>query len=198
MISGKKFDKKYFATGSYEDYKKILDGWVRPIARRIYQILKDKPSAKILDVGCSFGNLLAELQDKYHFLVTGLEYSSYAIQRAQPSVKIKIKEGSILKLPFKKGNSFDAVVCFDVVCYLTPEETVKAIKNLIDVSRGYIFFSSIYRHSNEASQKINPDPLRRATLSKKEYIGIFSKYGAKFIKKFYGENGGDVLVFKKL
>lgn len=198
MISGKEFDKKFFTSGSYHNYKKILGEWVKPMARRISNLLKDESSPKILDVGCGFGDLIAELQDRYNFSVAGLEVSLYAIKKACSSVRGKIKEASILKLPFKKRNSFDVVVCFDVVCYLTPEETAKAIENLIDVSRGYIFFSSIYRHANEASQKRNPDPLRRATLSKKEYVDIFSKNGARFVKKFYGENGGDVLVFKKL
>lgn len=196
MISGKKFDKKYFTSDSYHNYEEILGGWVKPIAKRISNILRDKPSPKILDVGCSFGDLIAELQDRYKFSVAGLEVSPYAIKKACPLVKTKIKEGSILKLPFEKNN-FDVVICLDVVCYLTQEETARAIKNLVEVSRGYIFFSSIYRHANEASQKINPDHLRIATLSKKEYADIFFKYGAKLIKKFYGENGGDVLVFKK-
>lgn len=197
MISGKKFDKKYFASGTYKNYEKILAQWVKPMAKRIYQILKDKPSAKILDVGCSFGNLLAELQDKYHFSVTGLEISSYAIQRAHHSIRKKIKKGNILKLPFKKNN-FDLVVCFDVIPHLTLKETKKAIKNLINVSRGYIFFSSVYCHSIYASQKHNPDSLRLTTLSIKDYINLFSKNGVKFIRKFYGENGGDILVFKKI
>ncbi len=197
MISGKKFDKKYFTSGTYKKYKEILSQWVKPMAKRISQTLKEKPSARILDIGCSFGALLAELEKRYHFSVVGLEPSSYAIKKAHPLVRAKIKKGNILKLPFKK-NSFDLVVCFDVVSYLTLGETIKAIKNLINVSRGYIFFSSIYRHSINASQKHNPDPLRLTALSEKEYSAIFFRDGAKFIKRFYGENGGDVLIFKKI
>ena len=197
MIPSKKFDKKFFTLGAYKNYKEILFEWVVPMAKRIYQILEDKPSAKILDVGCGYGNLIAELQNKYNFWVEGLEYSSYAIRKAHSSVRKKIKKGSILKLPFKK-NSFDIVVCFDVICYLTLKETKKAIKNLVDASRGYIFFNSIYRHSQDASQKKNPDPLRITVLSKKEYINLFSQNGAKFIKSFREENGGDTLVFKKI
>lgn len=197
MIAGKKFDKKYFTSDSYGDYKKDLKEWViKPTARKIYSFLKKKPASKVLDVGCGFGDLIAELQDKYKFSVAGLEISSYAVKQACPSVKAKIKDGSILKLPFKK-NSFDAVICFDVVCYLAKEDMIKAIKNLINVSRGYIFFSSIYRHSIHASQKYNPDSFRKTTMSLKEYIDLFSRNGAKFVKKFHGSNGGDILVFKK-
>jgi len=196
MIPSRKFNKKFFTTGAYQNYKEVLIEWVPPVAKRISKIIKDKSIVKILDVGCGFGTLLAELQNKYHFLVEGLDFSSYAIQNADPSVKTKIKKGNILKLPFKK-DSFDVVICFDLIYYFTFEETKKAIKNLVNLSRKYIFFNSIYRHSIESSQKHNPDPLRLTTLTEKEYIFLFSQNGAKLITKFYGENGGNILVFKK-
>ena len=197
MISGKKFDKIFFISGAYKDYKEILAGWVKPIARRIFNFLKNKPEPKVLDVGCGFGDLIAELQDRYNFSVAGLEVSFFAIKKARASVKSKIKKGSILKLPFKK-NSFDAVICFDVIYYLTLKETIRAIKNLINVSRDYIFFNSIYRNSIYASQKQNPDPLRITVLSKKEYINLFGQGGARLSGRFLEENGGETLVFRKI
>lgn len=196
MISGEKFDKNFFSSGVYENYQEFLNSWVALLAKRIYRFLQDKPGAKILDVGCGFGTLLAELQNKYHFEVAGLEYSPYALQKSEPSVRAKIKRGDLLNPPFQK-NSFEAVICFDVIYYFTSPEIIRAIKNLVNFSRDYIFFNSVYRHSVYASQKHNPDPLRLVMLSKKEYIEIFSKCGAKLVKSFYGENGGDILVFKK-
>lgn len=197
MVPNKKFDKNFFSSGVYRNYKKVLSEWVKPVAKKIYKRLKDKPSPKILDAGCGFGNLLAEFQNKYHFQVQGLEHSYYARLKADSSVRKKIQKGSILTPPFER-NSFDAVICFDVVLYFTLEETKKVIQNLVDISNRYIFFTSIYRHSRDASQKNNPDPLRKVVLPKKEYIDIFSQSGAKFIENFYGENGGDILVFKKI
>ena len=197
MIPSRKFDKKFFSSGAYKNYKGILTEWVKPVAKKIYKLLESNPSAKILDVGCGFGNLIAELKDNYNFSVEGIEYSPHAIKKSHPSVKGKIKKGNILNLPFKK-NSFDAVICFDVIYYLDLKETKRAIKNLINVSQKYILFNSIYRHSLEASQKINPDPLRITVLSKKEYIDIFLKNGARLIKRFREDNGGETLVFKKI
>ena len=196
MISGEKFDKNFFSSGVYKNYQAFLAEWVGPVAKKICQILRDKPSAKILDVGCGFGTLLAELQNKYHLEVAGLECSSYALQKSEPSVRAKIKRGNLLNPPFQK-NSFEAVICFDVIYYFTSPETIRAIKNLVNLSRDYVFLNSVYRHSLHASQKRNPDSLRLVMLSKKEYIEIFSKCGAKLVKSFYGENGGDILVFKK-
>ena len=197
MISQEKFDKKFFNSGAYKDYGKILSVWVKPMAKRISHIIGDNPSVKILDIGCGFGNLIAELQNKYHFEVNGIDYSSYAVKKVDSSVKKRIKKGNILDSIYKK-NSFDAVICFDVIYYLFPEEVEKAIKNLVDISREYIFFNSIYCHSSDASQKNNPDILRNKVLSKKEYISIFSKKGAKLVKSFREKNGGETLVFKKI
>ncbi|MFA4998939.1 MAG: methyltransferase domain-containing protein [Candidatus Paceibacterota bacterium] len=197
MISQEKFDKKFFNSGAYKNYRKILSAWVRPMARRISKTVGDRPSIKILDIGCGFGDLIAELQNKYRFEVSGIDYSSYAVRKADPSIRKRIKKGSILDSAFKK-NGFDAVVCFDVIYYLSPKEVDKAIKNLVDASRKYIFFNSIYRHSFDASQRNNPDPLRNKVLSKKEYISIFSKNGAKLVKSFREKNGGETLVFKKV
>jgi len=197
MIPGKNFDKNFFSSGAYENYQALLRSWVGKVARRIRRTLKNKGVAKVLDVGCGYGTLLVDLQNKYGFEVTGIEPSSYAIEKASFSVRKKIKKGSILKLSFKK-NSFDAVVCFDVIYYVRPQETFRAIKNLVDVSKEYIFFSSLYRHSWEASQKNNPDPLRQTVLSKKEYINLFFRSGAKLVSHFYSPNGEDILVFRKI
>lgn len=195
MIPSKKFDKKYFLSGAYRDYQKILSQWVPAVARKISRALKKNSSAKVLDAGCGFGNLLAELQNKYGFEVAGLEYSSFAVKKAIPSVRKKIKKGTILNPPFKK-NSFDAVICFDVIYYFDYQETVEVVKNLADLSRNYIFFNSLYRHSKDASQKHNPDQLRKIVLSKKEYIDLFSQNGAKLVGSFYADNGGETLIFK--
>lgn len=197
MIPARKFNKKFFSSGAYKNYQEILSEWVGPMAKRIYQLFQNKPEAKILDVGCGFGDLLAELEKKYNFEVAGLEYSSYAIKKADSRIKKKIKKGSILAPPFRK-NSFDLVICFDVIYYFDYQETIKVIKNLINLSRGYIFFNSIYRHSPEASQKHNPDPLRKCLLSKKEYIDIFFQKGARLVKGFREANGGETLIFRKI
>lgn len=165
------------------------------VARKINKIIGKEP-VKILDVGCAHGYLIAELQNKYNFSVSGVDASFFAIRNAERSVKKKITRGNILKLPFKKNN-FDAVICLDVINYLKTEEVSDAIKNLVNISRDFIFFGAIFRHSWTASQKWNPDKLRNSALPKKEYVNIFRKNRASFTKIFDGGNGGSILVFRK-
>jgi len=195
MQLSKNFDSKYYKSGIYRNYKNLLAEWVSPVAKKIARFIK-KPQAKILDVGCAHGYLIAELQDEYNFIVRGIDYSSYAVRSAIPSVRGKIRQGNILNLPFR-NNIFDAVICLDVVNYLTTNEIKKAIANLIKVSKKYIFFCAIFRRSSWASQKINPDKFRISVLSKKEYVDIFNQKGAGLIKNFQAENGGQILVFEK-
>ncbi len=192
-----KFDRKYFSSGSYKDYKKETDRWVPYVAWKISKIVGKLP-AKALDAGCAQGYLIAELQNKHDFSVSGIDLSSFAINNSEPSVRKKISRGNVLNLPFGK-NKFDAVICFDVINYLkSSDEVPAAIKNLVSISKKYIFFGAIFKHSWAASQKYNPDKFRNSALSKKEYIDIFRKNGARLAQIFDGRNGGTTLVFRKI
>lgn len=194
-MPSKNFDKEYFNSGSYEDYKKETDRWVPKVARKINKIVGSDP-VKLLDVGCAHGYLIAELQNKFGHVVRGVDYSEYAVKNSEISVRKKISRGDILCLPFKK-NSFDAVICLDVINYLSEEEVPKAVQSLVNVSKKYIFFGAIFKYSWTASQKWNPDKFRKSVLSKKEYSEIFKACGAKLAEIFDGDNGGSILVFKK-
>lgn len=188
------FDKKYYASGSYKNYDKEAVLWFPFFGRKIHSILGPAPK-KVFEIGCAFGDLIAELQDKYGYDVEGVDFSEYAIAHAQKSVKRNIRQGDVLNLNFKK-NCFDAIIFLDVINHLTKDESAEAIKRAVDASRHYIFFSGIYSRSWATSQVYNPDKFRLTTLSKKEYIEFFENCGAKLIGHFLG-NGGDVLIFKK-
>jgi SAM-dependent methyltransferase len=194
-MASQNFGKEYFSSGSYEDYKKEAARWVPKTAQKISKILGNKP-VRILDVGSAHGYLIAELQNKFGHIVRGVDYSEYAVKNSEVSVRKKIIQGDILRLPFKKSN-FDAVICLDVINYLEEKDVLKAIQNLVSISKKFVFFGAIFKHSWTASQKCNPDELRKSVLAKKEYIEIFKKNDAKFSDSFDGDNGGSILVFKK-
>ncbi|MDO8557294.1 MAG: class I SAM-dependent methyltransferase [Candidatus Jorgensenbacteria bacterium] len=197
VLEPKDFNKKYFSSGGYDEYETDVASWISIMARLIKRCLKNgKKRPRVLDAGCAHGYLIAELQNKYGADVAGLEYSDFAIQRADKTVRSKIKQGSILTAIFPR-NSFDAVVCLDVFSYFAEKEVERAAKQLSGWTNKFIFFSSIYRHSRHASQKRNPDELRKTTLTQKEYIDMFRDAGVKFIGKRNIGNGGDILIFKK-
>lgn len=196
-VPKKYFDSKYFSTDVYDHYKEDVLSWVRPTGRKINSFLKNISEPKILDVGCAHGFLLAELKNKYNANISGLEYSDYAIKSAEKSVRNSIKKGNILQGGRWPKSYFDAVICFDVFEYLNLKETRKAAQNLVNWAKNYLFFTTLYKHSQQNSQKLNPDQYRVTALSQKEYIKTFLNYRMKFITKFNSGSGGDIMVFTK-
>lgn len=189
------FNRQYFNSGSYKNYRKEADRWVPYVAKKINKII-GKETAKILDIGCAHGYLIAQLQNKFGYSVRGVDYSTYAVKNSEISVRKKIVQGDILLFPFKKNN-FDVVICLDVINYLKDNDVPVAIENLTSIAKEYIFFGAIFKYSWTASQEWNPDKLRKSVLSKKEYVEIFKKNGARLTGSFDSENGGAILVFKK-
>ena len=191
------FNTRYFSSGGYNEYKKDVASWVGTAARRIRGLLRNVEHPEVLDVGCAHGYLIAALQGKYRIKVQGLEYSAYAVRTAKSSVKGRIRQGSVLERSLFPHGHFDLVSCLDMFGYLSISETQRAANNLAYWTKEYILFSTLYRHSPQASQKINPDALRITTLSQKEYKTVFRKAGVRFVKKIDFGNGGEVFIFKK-
>lgn len=150
---------------------------------------------RVLDVGCTYGWLLAELQQVHGCTVTGLEYSPWVIARADRSVRRLIKQGNVLNANVFPPRHFDAVICFEVVEYLTPEQTRQAIAHLVRWCRGFIFFSTVYQHSRWASQVKNPNPGRITALSQKEYRRLFELAGASLVRTVNWGNYGTLMIF---
>lgn len=90
----------------------------------LLSIVKQKPR-KILDIGCGRGfyitmcsKLLPDAE--IYGIDTNLEYIAKATDISDTYKNIKIKEGSIYKIPFE-NNTFDAIICSEVMEHLTDE-----------------------------------------------------------------------------
>ncbi|MDP2649743.1 MAG: class I SAM-dependent methyltransferase [bacterium] len=76
-----------------------------------YNIDKD---AKILDAGCGTGGTISKLTKSGFKRISGIDKSNYAINFCKKRQIKNVSIGNINKLPFK-NNSFDAVICLDVL-----------------------------------------------------------------------------------
>lgn len=94
----------------------------------------------ILDVGCGEGFTLDRLyKEKIGKTYEGIEYEETAVDLAKKMYpKLTFKQGDIYKLPYK-SNSFDLVVCTEVLEHLTDPK--KAYRELLRVSRKYVLLS---------------------------------------------------------
>lgn len=94
------------------------------ILNLIKKYLSNKKNLNILDAGCGTGLLAKKLQ--IFGSVTGVDINPEAIKYSRKR-GIKTHLSSIAKLPFKE-NTFDLVVCVDVLYHQQVENDVSALK----------------------------------------------------------------------
>lgn len=106
----------------------------------LISLAKALRSDSILDVGCGEGFTMDKLsKNQIGQKIEGIEYSKDAIAFGKKLFpNLIFKEGSIYKLPYK-DNSFDLVICTEVLEHL--EEPTKALKEILRISKRYLIIS---------------------------------------------------------
>lgn len=95
----------------------------------------DKKAKTILDVGCGDGSLMALLNKDKRFAVTGIDaYQPWLKKAKETGVYQKLVLGDARELRFPK-NSFDIVLCSQLLEYLNKKEGEKLISNLEKVAK---------------------------------------------------------------
>ncbi len=90
----------------------------------------------ILDVGCGLGLMRAQLLQRFpRARYVGLEASAYLCERHG------WEHGSAAT--FDPGRTFDLVVCYDVLQYLTSRQAAAAIRNLGRLCAGVLHFGAL-------------------------------------------------------
>ncbi len=91
------------------------------------------PVRSILDVGCGLGLMRRQLLERFpRARYVGLEASGYLCERHG------WEQGSAAT--FDPGRTFDLVICYDVLQYLTSREAAAAIRNLGRLCAGVLHF----------------------------------------------------------
>lgn len=173
-----KFDKGYFSSDAYDDYLTRFEKEGLDSALKIVEELKPAPAWRFLDVGGGMGGLVLGLR-KLGFEAWGTEVSPYCL--ASSPAKEFLQFGDVCQLPFP-DESFEVVVCTDVLCYLTRKQAEKAVKELTRVAKDCLFVETICKNSLNSDQKTNPDPLRRNEylLEEEEIRKLFADNDAFF------------------
>jgi pseudaminic acid biosynthesis-associated methylase len=123
------YKKNYGITGT-ELYEEFVGGLERSI--------------KILEVGSNIGNKLVVLQRMGFKHLYGIEINSYAIEHAKANTKgISIIQANAFDIPFKDGY-FDLVFTSGVLIHITPQDIVRALREIYRCSREYIWGFEYY------------------------------------------------------
>lgn len=126
---------------NYEKYYEKLHYKKRDLTKLEEMRIKDTihllPSniCSLLEVGCGDGRIINQLVGKYD-QICGLDISNNALKH----VKTPKVQGSIEKLPFP-DNSFDIIVCCEVLEHLPFSIYQKSLKEIERVSKKYILIS---------------------------------------------------------
>jgi len=93
------------------------------LEKKVSQLLKDRPDARILNIGIATGATSIMLQ-KYGE-VTSLEYDKDCCEFVKEQCKLEVIQGSMTELPFA-DNEYDLVCAFDVVEHIEDDSTAIA------------------------------------------------------------------------
>jgi len=114
----------------------VYDGRWQGVARDIVAHFDLPLGARILDIGCAKGFLVADLlalgMDAY-----GVDVSVYALEHCHPSAAGRLFLGSASSLPFT--TPFDAVLSINTLHNLQRQEVVKALHSIQRLSGGNAF-----------------------------------------------------------
>lgn len=92
--------------------------------QKIDRLLKDKKDAKILDVGCGEGVLVKRYKE-LGYNISGLDYNY---------TSDLVKKGDITDIPYE-DNSFDMIMCLDVIEHLNILDQEKAVSELARITK---------------------------------------------------------------
>lgn len=121
--------------------KNPVQRWlIRNFEKTLAKEVKKIKVSSILDAGCGEGFTLEYLRnEKIGKTYEGIDFLKRAIEIGKKiHPKIKLKEASIYKLPYKK-DSFDIVLCTEVLEHL--EDPQKAVEEMFRVSKKYVLVS---------------------------------------------------------
>lgn len=92
---------------------------------------------RVLDVGCGVGHVVLGLRQA-GIEAWGVDYSQAFLSLAKPEVQPFLRQGDALELPFPP-ESFDLVLCMELLEHLPPSYVGRAISELVRVSKGRVF-----------------------------------------------------------
>jgi SAM-dependent methyltransferase len=120
--------------------------WYRSLHKRVLDSLsaiRCPADAAILDAGCGTGGLMQVLRKRGFRNVRGFDLSTDALEICGER-GLEVRKGDITQIDGVYGESFDAVISNDVLCYLDEAQTLSTIGKVHSVLKpGGVFMGNL-------------------------------------------------------
>jgi SAM-dependent methyltransferase len=115
-----------------------------PLHEKILAIIPSNVET-ILDAGCGGGALMAALAREGKYDVRGIDTSPVAVKTARDEFEMDARLGTVLDMKDFQDDSFDLVICSEVIEHLKQGEIPKCVSELTRVARRYVITSNPFR-----------------------------------------------------
>lgn len=122
--------QKYFETQAgrnIEQIKQQLDDDFKQLNRDVAPFLPPTKTAKILDIGCGYGNLLLWLKERGYNNVAGVDISPEQVEVAHSLGLNEVVCGNVFEFLENNEGKFDTVVGMDIIEHFTKNELLKLL-----------------------------------------------------------------------
>lgn len=184
ILENKKINKLYKQSSfSYDNESNYLKKTYRYYLEQVLNN-SDKNKLRLLDIGCGNGFFLEEMKRAGIKLVSGIEPSKPAVEKAPKSIRKSIKN-DILKPNIFKNNYFDIICCFHTLDHITnPNYFLKICFKLLKKG-GVVLF--IVHNTDGLSVKLFGE---KSAIFDIEHIYLFNPIS---LKTTFSKNGFKVI-----
>lgn len=185
------YDKDYFEDGiavgksCYKDYRWLPEKTLT-FTHKIIEHLGLREGDSILDYGCAKGYLVKALR-LWGIIACGCDISEYAINNADPNIKIHCKLLSDFQIPFE--GKFNWIIAKDVLEHLEEEEIEKILKEFQKVSNNLFVIVPLGNGEKFHIPVNNFDTTHKLAKTRDWWENKFEEYGWKMEKFCYRISG---------
>lgn len=126
----REFYEQFFSEQDYRGWNKDERRNVRRATISRYLTQHVHPGARLLDVGCGFGEVLSGIPNGYR--LHGIDYSDSNVCVAQEILKdrAEVKQGSIYEIPYETASQ-DVCLCLEVIEHI--DDDARAVREIVRV-----------------------------------------------------------------
>lgn len=148
-VTSEHYDSEYF-TGDWraEGNNYSLETRRQIEARNPFLIKEVFQPHRVLDLGCGPGALMHLLWE-LGVDVDGIDFAASSTLLATPEVRDRIRVGAVTDPTIKPADSYDLVICREVLEHLTVLEVRRAVVNMVRMTSRFIYVTTRF-HPNPA------------------------------------------------